>query len=309
MTINRNTGISWVMLSSAGVVGNTISYFVFGESRDITTYQRNMLVSVLLALSSAGVLVQLTTLPMPWAKDIEGNDPDSIVTSLKKAAALFITPKMLLLVVVFLYTGLQSSMGIGVYGPSLGFTMSFKHPLQLTGLHGILFFAGGVVAGLSYAQCTHLISRFGRWPIIVLATVMMYWSLTFIILNIPNDAPLGETTDEAFLIPSNAALALVTSVLLGFVDGCLNVLIMSLLSSIYPEKSGQAFAIFKSVQHLANSVAFFYAGYLNLYWQVSLLAVFALAATIIFVTLDVHTMRQKKENIEVKHSATLPKDG
>lgn len=63
------------------------------------------------------------------------------------------TPRMLMLVVTFCYTGLMLTFWSGVYGTSIGRTKSFGDDAKsLVGLHGIVIGAGEIVGGM-YLKC------------------------------------------------------------------------------------------------------------------------------------------------------------
>ena len=112
------------------LVATTISYFLI-----ITIIQQ--IASVLLSITSIGVLTFFLLRPTPWASK------DSAVTSnptqmLKASFKLIQEKKMLLLVIPCAYTGLTLTFWSGVYGTCLGRTNHFgKYAKSLVGLHGI----------------------------------------------------------------------------------------------------------------------------------------------------------------------------
>ena len=93
--------------------------------------------SVLLSITSIGVLTFFLLRPTPWASK------DSAVTSnptqmLKASFKLIQEKKMLLLIIPCAYTGLTLTFWSGVYGTCLGRTNQFgKDAKSLVGLHGI----------------------------------------------------------------------------------------------------------------------------------------------------------------------------
>ena len=162
---------------------------------------------------------------------------------------------MLLLSVTFFYTGLLLSFWSGVYGPSIARTKAFGTaansyngksfiyllliiPFSLSswttscycrhlnyssmiyqyllGLHGIFVGVGEIIGGLCFGILGHLLVKYGRDPVVIAGFVstMVAYFLAFI--NLPSAAPLGDTTDAAY-ISSNAYVAIFTSFLLGTV--------------------------------------------------------------------------------------------
>ena len=61
----------------------------------------------------------------------------------------------------------------------------------------------------------------GRYPVILLGGVLGLATYAMMFVNIPMDAPLGETSDVGFIDPSKE-LALTASFILGFSDSCFN---------------------------------------------------------------------------------------
>lgn len=127
-----------------------------------------------------------------------------------------------------------------------------------------------------------------------------------IYLNMPRSASI-HATDEAALIPTRLAsrvglysfancvsipflfsliLALLCSFLLGLGDSCFNTQIYSLIGSVYKEDSSPAFAIFKFIQSLATSMAFFYSNYIGLDMHVYILAASATIGTLAFFAVE-----------------------
>ncbi len=279
------------MFQSSGVVGNTVSYFYFGDTHDIPDDTRNSFVTILLVLSALGALAQCFTFSMPWAYEMEQKSPDTVCTGLKRTVKLFTTSQMQLLLFVFVYTAIHFSFWTGVYGPSLSFTQSFENPRRLTGLHGILMAVGAIMAGLGFMVLGKHTAKYGRWPVMVLGMICTYTAYTLIFFNIPKDAPLGETDSAAIIDPSSVPVAIVTSLVFGFGDGCYGTQILALLGSIYSDQSAPAFAVFKLVQHASMAVAFGYAGHLNLYGQLGVIAALGIVGIITFAMVDIRSRK------------------
>ena len=90
----------------------------------------------------------------------------------------------------------------GVYGPSLSFSLSFETNTNgLAGLHGIMAHAGCMLAGGALALMAHARLRTPRYVVILVATLCNAVSFVLILLNVPGEAPMGETEDEAFISP------------------------------------------------------------------------------------------------------------
>ena len=145
-------------------------------------------------------------------------------------------------------------------------------------MHGIAIGIGEIAGGLLFGIFGHYITTKGRDPVVMLGFLVHLMSFFLIFLNIPNDAPFGNTSSHAY-IKSNQYMAIFCSLLLGFGDACFNTQIFSILGVLYAENSTSAFAIFKFVQSSAAALAFFYSDHCPLYYQLLIMAIFCLLGT------------------------------
>ena len=136
---------------------------------------------------------------------------------------------MLLLSVTFVYSGLQLSFWSGVYPTSVGFTRTFGPNRKALATLCSIFIAVGEISGSSlFGSLGHFTAKKGRDPIIIVGFIISMISYFLMFLNLPFEAPLGETkeTDLAY-ITSNQYLAVFTGFLLGFSDACFTVQVRS----------------------------------------------------------------------------------
>ncbi len=279
----------------SGLIGNTFSYFQFKDSYEIDDDTRTIFISGLLMVCCLGTLTLCFLLPTPWEEKTSSGKPDTPVTAFKRMISLLMTTQMMHLVCFFIYSGLSFAFWTGVYGPSLSFALSFDAGNSLTGLHGIMMHTSAILSGLFFARFGHLTKRIGRYPVILFAITCHFASYLIIFLNVPAEAPLGDTADDAILVvPSNVGLALVSSLLLGLGTGSIDTQILSLLGSVYAERSRQAFAVLKITQHGTVCTAFAYAGHLTLYWQLGILLVAGIIGAGAFTRIDLQTMKKER---------------
>ncbi len=300
--IGRNAGIFYVMFQSSGLIGNTFSYFQFKESYEISDETRFVFVSALLVISAMATCTLLFVLPMPWAQAsaTAGRKADTPWTGMVRSVKLMGNRDMILLTSFFIYTGLVFTFWSGVYGPSLTFSRSFDADgNSLTGLHGIMVHTGEILAGLFFAFFNDIPKRIGRYPFVIIGTTLHFVAFIIIYLNVPNDAPLGVTSDDASLVvPSSTGLALFSSFIIGMGVVSLESQTVSLIGSIHADRASQAFAIVKVCQHGAIGIGFAYSGYIGLYWQLGILIVFGLLGAIAYTIVDRKTRRRIKESKE-----------
>jgi len=183
------------------------------------------------------------------------------------------TLPMLLLAVVFIFTGFALTFWSGVYGTCLSFTEAFGESSKALLAINIIFLGLGEIVGggLFGILGKKIHSRIGRSPIILLGMFVNLAAYVLIFINIPSESPLHKTSAVAYITP-NEYLALFCSFLLGFADSCWNTQIYSLLGTFYSGNSAPAFALFKFFQSGAACGGFFYSGHLTLEWQLMILA-------------------------------------
>jgi len=294
-TISRNSGIVWAMLQSSIFIGNMFAYFMFTGEEFISSSVRTTVGVVLLSITGAGVLTMLVLRPTPWARDRTASN-ESPTTALRSSGRLFLTKDMMMLSVTFFYTGLQLSIWSGVYPTCVGFTNAFGENRKALATICMIFIAAGeVLGGAIFGFLGHLTTRRGRDPIVILGFITSMASYFLIFLNIPFEAPLGETkpTDTAYITP-NLYLAIFTAFILGFSDSCFNTQITSILGGAFKDQSSSAFAIFKFMQSMSAAIAFFYSPWLKLQWQLLIVVIFDILGTVAFCKVEWAARRKEK---------------
>ena len=232
-TISRNSGLFWGMLQMSTFIGNIFAYFMFRGEEYITSDTRTTVGVVLLSVTAAGVVVMFFLKKATWITE-ESRDTKSPMQAFRAATKFFRTREMLLLSVTFFYSGLQLSIWSGVYPTSVGFTRTFgENRKALATMCSIFIAVGEVSGGALFGFLGHLTAKRGRDPIIILGFIVSMVSYFLMFLNLPFEAPLGETkeTDTAY-IESNQYLAVFTGFLLGFSDACFNTQVWLLNSKV-----------------------------------------------------------------------------
>ncbi|GLV35039.1 uncharacterized protein CBL_09520 [Carabus blaptoides fortunei] len=291
--ISRNSGIFWAMLQCSMFFGNLFVYIQFQGKEEITEDMRVIVFWVLIAVSIVGLLFLLILRPA-----VNTSSEDIVVTkpldALRNAGNLFVTRDMLLLCITFFYTGIELSFYSGVYSNAIGFTQNLgAEAKQLIGMSGIFIGVGEVVGGSLFGILGSKTIRWGRSPIVVGGFVIHIVAFFLIFLNLPNESPIGETSQDAY-ITTNGILAIFCSFLLGFGDSCYNTQIYSTLGGVFASDSASAFAIFKFTQSVAAAICFFYATSVGLYIQLGILVVLATLGTITFCLVEYFAKNTEK---------------
>uniref|UniRef100_UPI00358FFD83 UNC93-like protein MFSD11 n=1 Tax=Myxine glutinosa TaxID=7769 RepID=UPI00358FFD83 len=209
--------------------------------------------------------------------------------SVRNSVRLFFTRHMLLLSVCIAYTGLQLTFFTGVYGTCLGATNHLANAKSLIGLSGILIGIGEITGGALFGVVSQWLkrcrTRLNHSAVVVLGLLTHLTAFVLVFLNLPPEAPIagGIGTDKLSYLHPSVAVALLCSFLLGFGDSCYNTQLYNVLGNCYASDSAPAFAIFKFVQSIMASIAFFYSNYLFLQWQLLILGVVAILGAMSFI--------------------------
>ncbi|XP_066250469.1 UNC93-like protein MFSD11 [Euwallacea similis] len=304
-SISRNSGVFWAMLQMSMFIGNTFVFFVFRGKDIIDSTTRQIVIWTLSGIAVGGLAV-MVFFPKPVHTEEKPPEETSMTATskaklaLKGAVRLFFNRNMMLLCLTFVYTGLELGFWSGVYGSCIGSSDVLPNSKQLMGISGIFIGLGEVIAGAAFGILGSKTNKWGRDPIVILGFILHVVSFFVIFLNIPNNAPFKETTDQAF-ITSNAVLAIMCSFLLGFGDACFNTQIFSMLGGVYVEDSTAAFSIFKFTQSVGAAISLTYASNFYLYVQLGILLVFAIAGTASFVWVE---WRHKRDVVNAEASVS-----
>ncbi len=170
----------------------------------------------------------------------------------------------------------------------------------MAGLNGIFSGSGQILAGLVFGFWGKKTNKYGIYPAVLIGTIMVLTAFVLTGLNLPNDAPFGDTQSQAVIKPSNEILAMANAFILGFGFGCYNTQCLAILGILYRDNSGPAFSIYNMVKSLSAAISFFYSSYVPLYYQLGLMTVLGIIGTITFVIVDRNEMQNVKHLMETE---------
>ncbi|CAJ0583833.1 unnamed protein product, partial [Mesorhabditis spiculigera] len=306
----RNSAIMWTMLQTSLVVGAIFLAIVLHESDLVSSFR--FVYAIFTGICVAGIIVLIALPSSPESiifdeeraelidneilpGDAEQQRPPSrnvadistmtLAEEFGQTFALVRTPKMAMLIALFLFSGIESSFYAGVYTACLS---AFKHLSDtynaLIAYAVLAMGAGQIVGGLWFGLGAKTPSKFGRTGVVMFGIALHFTAYFLCFLNLPMTAPLGDTTETGYVEPS-LVTALITAFMLGLADSALHTQLYTMLGGIYKDElSSAAFALFKFFQSLASCAAFYYGSVLLLHWQLLILVIFGAAGAVAFFT-------------------------
>ncbi|KAI3388093.1 hypothetical protein SNEBB_000545 [Seison nebaliae] len=332
-TLGRNSGIFWAIFQTSLLLGN-IYVYTSVKTDIIDKALRNRIFTIFSIIGSCGIFLFIVTFIVHTcctSRTKEENDHEidneveehiddittrslledgenqevtikekdnAFIQSIKEigvAVRLLGEKKMLFLLIIFAYTGFVLTFFSGVYGTSIGHIKKLgDHRKSFIGLCGILIGCGEIAGGSIFGLCGTFIKKVGRRSIIVVGFLLHVAAFILIILSLPKDSPIRETSVDAYLKPT-LTLYLTIAFLLGAGDSSYNTQCYSLIGSIWSQKSAPAFAIFKFVQSLAAATGFFTSSYMYIWHIMTLLLIFQVIGTVLLIVVEAQSRKDDEE--------------
>lgn len=300
--MERNSGIMWAMLQSSLITGGIFLIYVL-RSGDLSN-SFTFIYMVFSSVIAIGIVV-LLFLPNNPAQYVSGSQNEDIESSedplilpetendvtlpassvseqLRSTIALLLTPNMLCLAVLFVYSGLEMTFYTGVYTSCLSATLPLKIFSDLVIPYNALSIGAGQIAGGVVTGPLMKILRMRSQHIIYLAFVGHLTSFILAYLCLPYDSTVHSTDASTYLAPT-LNLTLIISFLLGVSDAFWQTQIYVTIGQVFKEDPVNAFAIFKFFQSMAACVSFFYSSFLFLPSQLLILTIGCVASTFFFL--------------------------
>lgn len=283
-TMSRNTNVFWGLFQSCLIWGNLIIIHQFSSLTIITKPTRTSLFIILTVVSGVGVLGVIFLRKRKQLVAVEEEIKSQPLKIFKRSFQIMFSKDMLLLSVIFLYTGIELAY-LSVLVTSVGHMTFFKsESKQLAGLCGLFIGFGQISSSFFFILASsfrHLDKR-----LVLLAGFVAHVVTFFIVFTtFPSESPLVETDALTYFQPSKA-LVFVSSFLLGFGDSCINTQIYPTLRQLYLNDIASACALFKFLQSLACTSSFVYSSYAFMEIQLGILSVLLFIGTLLFFLLE-----------------------
>ena len=232
--------------------------------------------------------------PLPTLPPRQGPGP-SPWRAVLSCLHLLRTPRLLLLSLAFLYSGLQTSFWAGAFPAAISFTLGLGPGRKVVmGLCSVLVPLGSILMASSLVLARSWVNRVGRVPVVAAGLVIHTLAFGLCLVFLPHAAPLGDTEEQGLAAPRVEVLV-AASLLLGAGDAALNTQVYSILSGAYRERSAEAFALMKLVQSVGIAGGFALFTSTGLRWHLLVLQVAALASTLAFRAVEVRVRGEEGE--------------
>lgn len=281
-TLLRNTGIFWSLFSFSEFFGNLVLYYRLEDKLSLETKERQIL---LYAMNGMAVysIIMLVFLQNPEKQDdteVESQQESRSTAShaVKVTWELMRSKNILILAVLFSYSGLQQSFAFGIFSSVVGFTQEFSvYSDSFLALSTIYISAGEVLGSAVQAMLHQVINR-SRSNIMILTLLIQLLLYLVTFLTLPNNTEDHIVHLEGYLI-ANVYLAMLCSFLFGITDSIITIQIYNLLGIMYPDKSAQTCALYKFVKGVFTAFCFYIAAHWHLHTYITVLIPFAIAST------------------------------
>ncbi|CAI5452359.1 unnamed protein product [Caenorhabditis angaria] len=307
-TLEANVSISWAIGSSCMIVGSAIialiTYFTAGK-QNITTdvvevvgnlttvsapFERRfsdteiyLLFSVFAVISGIG---NLTFLLLP------SSDIDNCIESSKKTVAFrdgiklmgraMISPKMFILIPMFILTGVHTSFWVSIYPTTLTFNSYLSSMIYLPAIYSLGVGLGETIMGMFISFMSKRVKNFGMLPTLLIGCFLTSLYCLLIVLSTPADAPMAPTNDLPWLFQPTRILVFIIALIGGMSDCCLCSVRSVICAIAMPNRRDQAYSVSKFYQSIGTCVIFFISPFLNIYYYTFGIPILCIIAAVCF---------------------------
>lgn len=282
-TLARNIGIFWSLIGVSELFGNLVLYHRLEGKVKLDSRAQNILLYAMNGLEILSLLMFLF-LQNPEKQNTEEDsqqEKPGTIKVMKTTWELMYSKNMLILMVLFCYSGLEQVFVFGAYTTGVGFTHEFGNFKDcFLALSSIYISTGEILGGSVHVLLYEVINRSrSNMMIIVLLIQLLIYLAAF--LNIPNN-PEHAVIHLSAYIKSNVYLAILCSLLFGVTDCSLTVQIYALLGTMHPDKSAETAAIFKFIKGLSIAFFYYFSSRWHLHSHIAILVPLAIASTAAF---------------------------
>uniref|UniRef100_A0A8R1HI55 Membrane transporter n=2 Tax=Caenorhabditis japonica TaxID=281687 RepID=A0A8R1HI55_CAEJA len=326
-TIESNVSISWAIGSSCMIVGAgiiaLITYLTAGQApatMDILNSTLNSTVSAqhferrfsdmeIYLLFSVFALISfignVTFLLMP------SSDIDNCIESSQKTVAFrdgihlmyraFRSPKMFILIPMFMLTGVHTSFWVSIYPTTLTFNSHLAKMIYLPAIYSLGVGLGETIMGMLISFCSKRIPNFGMRPTMFIGCFLTIMYCGLIVISTPASSPMAPTSEKPLLFQPTRLLVFVIALIGGMSDCCLCSVRSVICAINMPNRRDQAFSVSKFYQSIGTCVVFFISPFLNIYYYTIGIPILCVIASFCFFfeTRRIKRMEKTMTNMEL----------
>ncbi|XP_025209183.1 UNC93-like protein MFSD11 isoform X2 [Melanaphis sacchari] len=298
-TISRNSGIFWAMSKMSICIGNVFMILVFCDQTEFNKFTRILIFTVMAVVCSFGTLILMVLRP---PVDAEGKKNEVNLwksnsmnpkQKIKGSVRLLMTKHMLMLSILFLFTGLTISFNNSVYSSSIAFTKSIStNSKQLIGYTALVGGVGEVIGSLlcsilgkKSSRSSSKFSGLSRSTMIIISFFINIVAYGLIFVNLPNDSPFGDTYTKSIIKP-NQYLAIFCGFLLGLGGSGFNTQIYNVIGTKYSSNVVSTVSLFMFMQSTSAAISFFYSNQFGIYVQLIILTIVMTIGTLSYIVVD-----------------------
>eukprot|EP01129_Flabellula_baltica_P005836 TRINITY_DN2140_c0_g1_i4.p1 TRINITY_DN2140_c0_g1~~TRINITY_DN2140_c0_g1_i4.p1 ORF type:complete len:331 (-),score=57.15 TRINITY_DN2140_c0_g1_i4:21-1013(-) len=275
--LGKNNGIFFGIFQVNLLIGNLLIGILFSVENNIDILWIYLGFTIIALVSSISFAFQKN----PPVDDIE-EGKKKLSEKIFATAALFKDKRMLLLIVIIIFSGLSQSFFYGV----------FTKLLSSVGGKSLLGFVMAVF-GVSDAIGSFLIGKIsdvvGRIPIVICGTILLSSSSAILLI-----VGIEEMHKYIYTI-------YIMAIVFGLCDSMFYVSLTSTLGTFFPDDSTAAFSGFRFIQALSTALNFFFSPYLNLTLIISILNGFLIIGTTLFIiSLKFHDLMHPKGSVIIQ---------
>ncbi|CAD6195917.1 unnamed protein product [Caenorhabditis auriculariae] len=286
--LDRNSAIVLVLTQLALIAGGTFLFSIFEFSVDTNKYSGSMVQIIFLSFAACCIVSTVITAVLPNV-NVTVSDK-SYFKLLGETTRLMFTADMMLLSVVFAFSGFEMAIWAVVFPTSVAFTKSLLvQSKSILALVSIATGVGQVGAALSFYFVGKKAQSIGRKMIVFFGAFVNSIAFILIWASLPSEASLRTTEASGPLIEPRIWISLIVGLMLGVADTVWCQQIVTIICEKFPLQATSAFAIFRFVQTALTSCVMYGSTVVSLSYQMAVGIVGCVAACVAFSIVERRT--------------------
>lgn len=197
-TIDRNVSIFWAIHQIGSMLGSIYVYMEFNGVDEIDANKRIKTYIILLSFLLISAILLLFLKKTSTSKKEDDSLSKSPIDAFKSCFSLLKTKEIALLIIPFLYTGLQQSFYMGIYPAVLANSSIFgDDTVKLIGIFGVYIATGEIIGSIILNWLGKRIFKENRSMIYFIGFLFNLITYTLVFLSHPRDSTYRKSYDES----------------------------------------------------------------------------------------------------------------